>query len=143
MVKLVGISLVTVLLVLGFVGNLTLSLSEEDYDNQRRAQILGSKHSILDRKYDELPDEIEYVLLKPAMADVFDKSFTIEFIKKPDVLNAQGINQGADRFKEVALKETLTKVMKENKRDIHKDKPTEEEYDEALVRYKNLANMKI
>ena len=80
------------------------------------------------------------------MADVFDKSFTIEFIKKPDVLNAQGINQGADRFKEVALKETLTKVMKENKRDIHKDKPTEEEYDEALVRYKksrqyeNLAN---
>jgi tetratricopeptide (TPR) repeat protein/HAMP domain-containing protein len=146
MVKLVGISLVTVLLVLGFVGNLTLSLSEEDYDNQRRAQIIGSKHSILERKYDELPDEIEYILLKPALADVFDKSFKIEFIKKPDVLNAEGINQGADRFRNVTLKETLTKLMKENKRDINKDKPTDEESDEALVRYKksrqyeNIAN---
>lgn len=67
MIKLVGVSLVTVLLVLGYVGNLTLSLSEEDYDNQRRAQINGSKHSIIERKYDELPEEIEYIILKPQM----------------------------------------------------------------------------
>ncbi len=146
MVKLVGVSLVTVLLVLGYVGNLTLSLSEEDYDNQRRAQIIGFKHSILDRKYDDLPEEVEYIILKPAMADVFDKSYKIEFIKKPDVLTPEAINSGADRFKEFTLKETLTKLMKENKRDVNKDKPTEEEYEEALARYKktkqyeNLAN---
>jgi tetratricopeptide (TPR) repeat protein/HAMP domain-containing protein len=149
MVKLVGVSLVTVLLVLGFVGNLTLSLSEEDYDNQKRAQVIGSKHSILERKYDDLPEEVEYIILKPALADVFDKSFKIEFIKKPDILTAESINKGADRFKEITIKETLTKLMKENKRDINKDKPTDEEMEEALARFKktrqyeNIANQNL
>ena len=136
MVKLVGVSLVTVLLVLGFVGNLTLSLSEDDYDNQRRAQINGTKHYILERKYDELPEEIEYILLKPALADVFEKSYKIELIKRPDILNAESINKGMDTFREVTLKETLTKLMKENNRNVTKDTPTEEEWDEALTRFK-------
>ncbi|HMV44332.1 MAG TPA: SpoIIE family protein phosphatase, partial [Leptospiraceae bacterium] len=146
MVKLVGVSLITILLVLGYVGNITLSLSEEDYDNQRRAQIFGAKQNIVEGKYDELPEEIEYILAKPAMADIFDKSYKIEFIKKPDVLTAEMINQGADRFKEGLIRETLTKLMKENKRDIKKDKPTNEEYEEAINRFKksrqydNIAN---
>ena len=136
MVKLVGVSLVTVLLVLGYVGNLTLSLSEEDYDNQRRAQINGSKHSILERKFDDLPEEIEYIILKPANADIFDNSYTVEFIKKLDILNPETINRGAETFKKITLNETLTKLMKETKRDPKKDTPTEEEWDEALNRFK-------
>ena len=89
----------------------------------KRAQVIGSRHAILERKYDELPEEVEYIILKPALADVFDKSFKIEFIKNQISLTAESINKGADRFKEITIKETLTKLMKENKRILIKTNP--------------------
>lgn len=87
MVKLVGVSLVTVLLVLGFVGNITLSLSEEEYDTQKRAEILGSKPFILNKQYDQIAEDIEYIIRKPVDADPFNENLKIEFNRHPDQLN--------------------------------------------------------
>jgi HAMP domain-containing protein len=137
MVKLVGVSVVTVVFVLGYISNITLSISEEDYDNQRKAQIQGVKQEIINRHYDLIPNEIEYILVKPANADIFDKTYTAEFIRTPDSLTSELINTGFDKYRTFNIKEQLTKVLKEHKRNILKDTPTEEETEEALNRFKN------
>jgi tetratricopeptide (TPR) repeat protein/HAMP domain-containing protein len=136
MVKLVGVSLVTVLLVLGFVGNITLSLSEEEYDLQKRAEILGSKSYILEKKYSAISNDIEYILEKPANSDIFDTDFKIEYNRHPDHFAMSDVKSEAKQAKDLALKEILTKVMKENKRSLSHDSPTPEEDKEAMKRYK-------
>jgi HAMP domain-containing protein/tetratricopeptide (TPR) repeat protein len=136
MVKLVGVSLVTVLLVLGFVGNITLTLSEEEYDIQKRAEILGSKTFILDKKYNRISDDIEYIIQKPAEIDLFGDDLTIEYNRHPDKLTLEDVKSENKKAKDLALKEIMTKVMKENNHKYLIDTPTAEEQEEAMRRFK-------
>ena len=136
MVKLVGVSLVTVLLVLGFVGNITLTLSEEEYDIQKKAEILGSKTFILDKKYDRISEDIEYVIVKPANADFFNDNLKLEYNKHPEHLKIDEIKEELKKVKAFTLKEILTKVLKENNRKLTQDTPTLAEEEEALKRFK-------
>jgi HAMP domain-containing protein len=142
MVKLVGVSLVSMILVLGYVANITLTISEEDYDNERKAQILGSKTSILERDYEKIPSEIEYILVRPKSADLFDKSFTSEFIRQPNVLTPELITDGIDSYKNFQIQEVLAKVLKMNKRNLSKDKATDEEVEEAVSQFKKTRQYK-
>ena len=68
-VKLVGISLVTLLLVVGYVGHIILSMSETDYDTLRITELKNSKKNILIGNFDEISENIQYVLRKPRNDD--------------------------------------------------------------------------
>ncbi len=142
MVKLVGVSLVTTILVLGYVSNITINISEDDYDSERKAQIQGSKDSILERNYEKLPKEIEYILVKPASADIFEKSYTIEYNRTPDSFNQELISKGIDKFKEIGIKESLTKIYKDKKKNLSKEPPSDEELEEAVNQYKTTRQFK-
>ncbi len=144
MVKLVGVSLVTVLLVLGFVGNITLTLSEDEYNSQKKAEILGSKNSILSKKYNDISEDIEYIITKPAKPEIFSENLKLEFNKFPDQLTINSILSSVKQKREFALKEILTKILKENNRKLGTDEPTAEEIAKAMSlfektrQYKNL-----
>ncbi|TGN10244.1 SpoIIE family protein phosphatase [Leptospira ilyithenensis] len=135
MVKLVGVSLVTVLLVLGFVGNITLSLSEEEYDNQKRTEILGSKPFLLNKQYDQVAEDIEYIIRKPVDSDSFSKNLKIEYNRHPDQLNIERVLSEQKKVQDFALKELLTEILKKNGRSLKTNTPTQGEEDEALSRF--------
>lgn len=136
MVKLVGVSLVTVLLVLGFVGNLTLTLSEEEYDVQKKAEILGSKSAILEKKYSDISEDIEYVMVKPVNADVFNEDLKIEFSRHPDHFHLAEVKKEIEATKITLLAETIAKIRKENKKNESAQMPEEKIEAEAMARYK-------
>ncbi len=144
MVKLVGVSLVTVLLVLGLVGNITLTLSEEEYDSQKRAEILGSKLYIIDKKFSFISEDIEYIIQKPAKTSVFEEDLKLAYARHPESFTLETVKRDDKKNKDLLLKETLTKILKANGRNITKDIPTPEETKEAILQfqksrqYKNL-----
>lgn len=136
MVKLVGVSLVTVLLVLGFVGNITLTLSEDEYDTQKRAEIIGSKPFLVNKQYDQIAEDIEYIIRKPADADFFSENLTIEYNRHPNQLSIAKVLSEQRKTRDFALKELLTGILKKNGRSLKTTVPTPAEESEALSRFK-------
>ncbi len=144
MIKLVGVSLVTVLLVLGYVGNITLSLSEEEYDTQKKAEILGSKSAILEKKFNLISDDIVYVLKKPDKADFFTEDLKIEYNRHPDKFNLEDVKTELKKAKTLMLTDLVAKVQKEytkaGKRDIAASTIEQEAFTrfQETRQYKNL-----
>ncbi|MEM7181308.1 MAG: SpoIIE family protein phosphatase [Spirochaetota bacterium] len=68
LVKIVGASLVTLLLVIGYAGHIILTMSEGDYDTLRLSEIQNSKKNILDGNYEDISGNIKYILRKPLNA---------------------------------------------------------------------------
>jgi len=120
MAKLVGISVVTVLLVFGILSNITLTLNENDYDNQKLAIIQANKNFILQKEFNKLPEEVLYVVKKPFDADVFDRSLILEYTRFPKEFNFEKLQKGENEFRKLILKETITKLEKKHK-ELSKD----------------------
>jgi HAMP domain-containing protein/tetratricopeptide (TPR) repeat protein len=112
MAKLVGISLVTVLLVLGYVSNLTLTLNETDYDNQRNSVIYANREFIIAGDYEKLPKEIMYVIKKPLDADLFDRTLELMFSRDPREFDSNKMKKGELVQRQLVLKETKTRLEK-------------------------------
>jgi tetratricopeptide (TPR) repeat protein/HAMP domain-containing protein len=137
MIKLVGVSLVAILLVIGFVGNLTLTHSEKEYDNKRKIEINILKKNIIDQKYSELPETIEYILTKPVSDDIFETNVSVAYAKTNETISKNQILEGIEKKRMLLLGETIAKVMKENGRSRKKDSPTPEELSSAFELFKN------
>lgn len=85
LVKLVGISLVTLLLVLGYVSNVTLSISETDYDNQHITEIKNLKKNILLGELNEgVSSSISYVVKRPANGGRFQGNYQLVYSQKSE-----------------------------------------------------------
>jgi methyl-accepting chemotaxis protein len=115
MAKLVGISLVTVLLVFGYVSNITLSLAETDYDNQRLAQIDAHKEVILQGEYSKLPENICYIIKKPSRNDIFDRQLELVYTKDPSKINESSMLAGESEYIQLLIKETKEKLAKKHR----------------------------
>ncbi|MCB1177979.1 MAG: SpoIIE family protein phosphatase [Leptospiraceae bacterium] len=115
MAKLVGISLVTVMLVLGYVTNITLNLSETDYDNQRMAQINANKEYILEHDFSHLPKNISYIIRKSKDADLFDRKMQLLYAKRDSKLTEESLQVGEYKYIKLLIKETYDKLAKKNK----------------------------
>ncbi|HMY66105.1 MAG TPA: SpoIIE family protein phosphatase [Leptospiraceae bacterium] len=128
MVKLVGISLLAVLLVLGFVSNLTLNISESDFDKERLAEVKAEKKFIASGNFSSLADEIEYVVRKPVEVLLFeprqellyskDKAVTQEIliqseIRKIDFLVSDKLKEIRKKFPERSGQETFDLARQE------------------------------
>ncbi|MDX1961384.1 MAG: SpoIIE family protein phosphatase [Leptospiraceae bacterium] len=114
MVKLVGISLVAVLLVIGFVSNITLYLSESDYDNQRVAQITAQKHNIVTSNYSELPSEIRYILKKPMNVEPFGRKLELLYVANDENISQELIDDNEKKSNAFLIKEKKTQLQKKN-----------------------------
>ena len=113
MVKLVGISLGAILVVLGYVGDITLSESEVNYNEKRLLQTSQTKLAIARGSWDEIPSEVEYVLIKPATASLFSDEVTIVFTRNP-LLTLEEIAKGESIEKKILLKEKKSKIKEKN-----------------------------
>ena len=66
---------------IGYVGDITLSESEANYNEKRILQTSQTKLAIARGSWDEVPSEVEYVLRKPAIASLFSEEVTIVFTR--------------------------------------------------------------
>ncbi|MCP5499109.1 MAG: SpoIIE family protein phosphatase [Leptospiraceae bacterium] len=78
-VKLVGISLGTILFFIGIVGNLTLYALEKDYDEKRLLELGMLKNSIQAGNFDRMGKNVKYVLSSSDLEGRYKKSYTILF----------------------------------------------------------------
>lgn len=123
MVKLVGISLGAILVVLGFVGDITLSEAESNYNEKRILQTNQTKIAIHRNNWDDLPEDVEYVFVKPASASLFADEVSILFTRNPS-LTLEEIKRGEEKEKRILIKESKAKI---------KDKTLSEEEKEDLA----------
>ncbi|MCB1158917.1 MAG: hypothetical protein KDK45_15565, partial [Leptospiraceae bacterium] len=92
MIKLVGISLVTLLIVVGYIGQVMLRMSETDYDKLRLSEVKNSRTNILMERFKELPESIVYVLKKPNTEIAEPSTYELLFsrdsiVSLPEIVN--------------------------------------------------------
>jgi HAMP domain-containing protein/tetratricopeptide (TPR) repeat protein len=133
MVKLVGISLVTVLLVLGFISNLTLNLNEEVYNSEKISQVSLIKEKISAKDFKNLPEEILYIVQIPKETDLtfLNRKFKLLFTNDNE-LNIKQIKKGELNDLKNKTNEIYQKLLKKNK-ELSED----ELFDIAIQEYKN------
>jgi HAMP domain-containing protein len=116
MVKLLGISLVTILLVIGFLNRITLVVNESDYDNQKITRVNAAREFILDNKIDKLPDDIQYVLVQKKGLELFHKEYSILYNKPgKELLNLDELYKWEAHEKKELLEKHVPIVKKKNK----------------------------
>ncbi len=105
MLKIVGISLITLLLVLGGVSNITLTLSERSYDSERSALVESARPAILARDYTSLPSNVEYILVREDRPGLFAEDAQILWTRRtgPERLTAEKLSQGNEIEKQVRM----------------------------------------
>ncbi len=114
MVKLVGISLVTILLVIGTISNVTLALSESGYDNERLAEIEHSKSSIIAKDFHELPETFQYISSRPVEGGLFSEKYDLIFTKDSN-LSATNFIKNDSELKKHLVEEKIGKLRKKDK----------------------------
>lgn len=102
MVKLVGISLFTLILVLGFVSDYALALNEESYNRERVSEVVSSRRTIAEGRFEELPGAVQYVLRLPKSARLFDDRAEIVWARA-NTIDEQSLDSGRKRMREAWL----------------------------------------
>ncbi|MEM7180654.1 MAG: SpoIIE family protein phosphatase [Spirochaetota bacterium] len=122
MIKLVGISLVTLLLVIGFVGKVTLNVNESDYDNQRITEVKNAKEHILQKEFESLPKTVEYVLKRPLNGQRFQEEYELLYAN-PESNEPKAIEMEAIYLEEKLEKQALlVKMSKKIKASTQEEK---------------------
>ncbi|MCE9501885.1 MAG: hypothetical protein K8R21_15500, partial [Leptospira sp.] len=114
MVKLVGISLVTILLVIGTVSNVTLALSESGYDKERLAEIEHSKSDIIAQEIHKLPDTVQYIVTRSASGGLFSEKYDLLFAREEGLTQSDFIKSDS-HLKKILLEDKIAKIQKKNK----------------------------
>lgn len=121
MVKLVGISLGAILVVLGYVGDITLSESEASYNEKRLLQVSQTRLAIARGNWEEIPTDVEYILMKPASDHLFTNKPTILFTRNP-ILTSEEISKGEEIEKRSLIKEKKSRIKEKNLSEEDKEK---------------------
>ena len=84
MIKLVGISLGTILIVLGLGANIAISIKDEAYDKKRIAEINQCKSAVSNNDFSELPEDVLYILSRPLDKRPSSGDYDKIFARDPD-----------------------------------------------------------
>ncbi len=79
MVKLIGISLVTLLLVFTAVGYISLAQNETSYDREKLGKVINSRKSIIEGDFANIASDIIYILQTPEEPGLFREDRAILF----------------------------------------------------------------
>ena len=109
MVKLIGISLVTLLLMFTFVGNITLANNEANYDAKHLAEVTGSRQEILAGDFQNIDPEIMYVMRRPAGPGLFADNYEILF-NREGALAEEGLKAGREVQKRVWMEQEIPRI---------------------------------
>ena len=110
MVKLVGISLVTLVTVLSLISYYTLFLNEEAYDNARIAEVTYAEDAIIAADAARIPPDVRYVVVRPAGAGLWSPESQLHF-SRVDGLSIGDFMNGGQREREVALKHATRRFV--------------------------------
>ncbi|HMV43194.1 MAG TPA: SpoIIE family protein phosphatase [Leptospiraceae bacterium] len=124
MVKLVGISLGAILVVLAIVGQISLNDREENYNTIHLLKINQAKIALNKGNWEDIPSDVEYILMKPKNSSFFSKDTTILLLRDPAV-TLEDIYKEVDKEKEKTIQAKIS---------ANKDKTlsTEQKYQIAL-----------
>lgn len=137
MVKLLGISLVTLLLVIGFIGKLALNVNEADYDNQRITEVKNASEHILENDYNRLPAKIEYILKRPITGGKFQKNYQIVYNKQRETgIDLETVYRKENEFKKKLFEQAIKKSHA-NSEEL-RQKQAQEAIDQEFEKYLTL-----
>ena len=83
MIKLIGISLGTTLIVLGLASNVALLAKDDDYNSKRLAEVDQVKRAVLENDLSALPEKVIYILIRQLKDDLFNSKYRILYSKHP------------------------------------------------------------
>lgn len=112
MVKLVGISLGAILVVLGYVGQFSLNDREENYNELRLLQVHQTKLALNKGNWDEIPSDVEYILMRPKTSPLFSKDATILLSKDPTLTLEELIKEEENQKSKLILEKKLANKSK-------------------------------
>lgn len=121
MVKLVGISLGAILVVLGFVGDITLRESESNYDEKKLLQVNQAKIAIERNNWEDIPTDVEYILKTNASSSRFSEIPTILYTKN-QLLTLEELSRGDEIEKKALVKEKISRIKDKSLADADKEK---------------------
>lgn len=145
LVKIVGISLITLLIALGYVGHIILSMSENDYDSIRLSEINNSKKNIIEGNYEDISGKIKYILRKPLNSPTDPNSS--ELLYSQDYLSHKQIlkYQTQEREKQITrisqkLKRKHEKISKKELTILANDELNRQGYQLGKRLYRNVGS---
>jgi len=113
--KLVGISLATILVVLGIAGNIFYTNADATYDTQKRLQTEQVKSTLISASFSTMPREIIYVASRPREGGLYSDDFGIVFtIDKNITPDSLADSDGRDR--QTVLEKASMVLMNRDKR---------------------------
>jgi class 3 adenylate cyclase/HAMP domain-containing protein len=83
MIKLIGISLGTTLIVLGLASNVVLLAKDDEYEKRRLAEVDQCKKAVLVNDLSALPEKVIYILARSLKKDFRNSEYIIVFSKYP------------------------------------------------------------
>lgn len=138
MVKLVGISLGAILVVLGFVGDITLRESESNYDEKKLLQVNQTKIAIAKNNWEDIPTDVEYILKTNASSSRFSEVPTILYTRN-QLLTLEEISLGEGIEKKALVKERISRIKDKSLSDADKEKYALDEIaNTAIPEYRRL-----
>jgi class 3 adenylate cyclase/HAMP domain-containing protein len=94
LVKLIGISLGTVLIVAGIGANIAISIKDNAYDRKRLQEIAQCRKAILAKDFSEVPKEVAYIISWTVPKGKLDSQYETVFSRKPGLVVAPAVNIG-------------------------------------------------
>jgi two-component system nitrate/nitrite sensor histidine kinase NarX len=94
-VKLVGISLATMMLLIGLIAPIMLEWTQQNYHEARREDLLTIKHLVDQNITDQMPPKVLYVATRPADSGLFASSYQMLFQRTPQVNEQTLVEQDA------------------------------------------------
>lgn len=95
MARLVGISLVTLLAILGLINPLLLSWYDQAYEQARQTELAYLQRLIIHNDLSHLPEPVEYLLARPAARGPFTTDYQLLFSRRPDLTTQDFVEQDA------------------------------------------------
>jgi class 3 adenylate cyclase/HAMP domain-containing protein len=81
LIKLIGISLGTILIIFGLVSNIALMIRDEEYDRKRLIEVKQCEKAVLDNDISQIPESVAYLLSRPLGEGPDSISNKVEFVR--------------------------------------------------------------
>ena len=84
LIKLIGISLGTVLIIFGLISNIALMIRDEEYDKKRLIEVEQCKRAVSDNDLTQIPVSVAYLMSRPLEDPPDSIRNRVEFVRDPN-----------------------------------------------------------
>jgi signal transduction histidine kinase len=94
-VKLIGISLVTIMVLLGLIGPFMLQQARQMYDTQRRNEVATIRVLLEHGITDQMPSHVSYIATRPIADGLFSTNYQMLYTSDPTITSQMLVEQDA------------------------------------------------